>query len=171
MKPTAAVKPYIVSREFDAPRGLLWDANTTTEHMEKWLGPEGTTGFTKSMDFRVGGVYHYAQRSHDGTLNTWGRMTYVSIEPKHRMVVLNSFSDEHGGITTHPMAPTWPKVMHWDMRFEELGENRSRLTITWLPVEGSSEEELAMFDGARDGMDQGWKGTLDKLEAYLKRAQ
>ena len=171
MKPTTATTPHIVSREFDAPRDLLWDTNTSTDHMEKWLGGEGTTGFTKSMDFRVGGVYHYAQRSHDGTLSMWGTMTYLRIEPKHYMELLNSFSDEQGNIIAHPMAPAWPKVMHWDMRFEDLGSNRSRLTITWVPVEGSSEEEIAMFDGARAGMDFGWKATFDKLEAYLKIAQ
>jgi uncharacterized protein YndB with AHSA1/START domain len=53
------------------------------------------------------------------------------------------------------------------MDFEDLGNQRTKLTVTWLPVEGSSAEELAMFDGARAGMDGGWKGTMDKLEAYL----
>jgi len=165
--PTTAVEPYVTSREFNAPRDLVWDANTSAAHMEKWLGSKGTTGHAQSMDFREGGSYHYAQRSPDGTLSMWGRMTYLRIEPKHHMKVLNNFSDEKGNITSHPMAPTWPKLMHWDMRFEELGENRSRLTITWLPMEGSSAEELAMFDSARSGMDQGWKHTFDKLDAYL----
>ncbi|MGV9011437.1 MAG: SRPBCC family protein [Flavobacteriales bacterium] len=167
MKPTNEVKPYVVSREFNAPRDLVWEANTSAAHMEKWLGSEETVGHTQSMDFREGGSYHYAQRSPNGTLSMWGRMTYLRIEPKHHMEVLNNFSDEKGNITSHPMAPTWPKLMHWDMRFEELGQARSRLTITWLPVEGSSAEELAMFDTARSGMDQGWKNTFDKLETYL----
>ena len=171
IKPTNAVNPYIIRRELNAPRDLVWDANTSAAHMEKWLGSEGTVGHTESMDFREGGSYHYAQRSADGTLSMWGRMTYLSIEPKHHLEVLNNFSDEEGNITAHPMAPTWPKVMHWDMRFEELGESRSRLSITWLPVEGSTAEELAMFDSARSGMDQGWKNTFEKLDAYLKIAK
>ena len=33
--------------------------------------------------------------------------------------------------------------------FEDLGNDRTKLSVTWLPVEGSSAEELAMFDSAR----------------------
>lgn len=167
MNPTTAVKPHIVSREFDAPRDLVWKVNTEAEHMAKWFAPEGMNGFVKSMDFRVGGVFHYAQRTPDGSMTMWGKATYKEISPKDRLVILQSFSDENGGIGTHPMAPTWPKVMHSTFTFEDLGNNRTRLTVTWLPAEGSSAEELAMFDGARAGMDAGWKGTFDKLEAYI----
>jgi len=162
-----AVKPYIVSREFAAPRELVWNVNTQAEHLEKWLGPEGVTGFTKSMDFRVGGKYHYAQRTADGSFNAWGIMTYLEISPMDRIVSIQSFSDENGDITIHPLAPTWPKLMHWVMDFEDLGNSRTKLSVTWLPVDGSSAEELALFDGAREGMNGGWKGTFDKLENYL----
>lgn len=167
MKPTTAVKPYIVSREFNAPRELVWKVNTQAEHLEKWLGPEGVTGFTKRMDFRVGGKYHYAQRTADGSFNAWGIVTYLEISPVDRIVSIQSFSDEDGGISTHPMAPTWPRVIHWVMDFEDLGDGRTKLNVTWLPLEGSSAEELTTFDGARAGMDGGWKGTMDKLEAYI----
>ena len=171
MKPTTAVEPYMATREFNAPRDLVWDANTSAAHMEKWLGSGGTTGHTQSMDFREGGSYHYAQRSTDGTLSNWGKMTYLRIEPKHHLEVIDSFSDAQGNITAHPLAPAWPKVMHWDMRFEDLGNGRTRLTIIWLPVADSSAEELATFDSARGNMDQGWKQTFDKLDAYLINAQ
>lgn len=169
MKPTTKVKSYVATREFNAPRDLVWDANTSAAHMEKWLGSPGTTGHTQSIDFREGGIYHYAQRGPDGKLTMWGKMTYLRIEPRHHLEVLNSFSDQQGNIAAHPMAPSWPKVMHWDLRFEELGKQRSRLIITWLPVESSSTEELAMFDTARGNMDQGWKNTFDKLDTYLTK--
>ena len=165
--PTTAVKPHIVSREFDAPRDLVWKVNTDAEHMAKWFAPEGMTGIVKQMDFRVGGVFHYAQRSADGNLTMWGKAVYQEISPKDRLVILQSFSDEDGGIGTHPMAPTWPKVMHSTFTFTDLGNGRTRLTVEWAPVEGSTAEELALFDSMRAGMDQGWKGTFDKLDAYL----
>jgi hypothetical protein len=40
------------------------------------------------------------------------------------------------------------------------------MEITWLPYEATAEEE-AVFDGARDGMTQGWTGTLDTLTEYI----
>lgn len=168
MNPTTAVKPYVVSREFDAPRDLLWKVNTDPEHMARWFAPEGLTGMVKSMDFRVGGVFHYAQLTPDGKPASWGRGVYKEISPKDRLVVLQSFSDENGGIAAHPMAPTWPKVMHSTFTFTDLGNGRSKLTVEWLPGDESSAEEMAMFDGARAGMDGGWKGTFDQLALYLK---
>jgi uncharacterized protein YndB with AHSA1/START domain len=166
-QPAKGIKPHIVSREFNAPRDLVWNVNTQADHLEKWLGPEGVTGITKSMDFRVGGVYHYAQRSLDGSMTMWGKMTYLEIDPIDRIVSVQSFSDENGGIGTHPLVPNWPKVMHWVMDFEDLGNDRTRLTVTWRPVEDASADELATFESMRSGMDQGWKGTFEKLEKYL----
>lgn len=166
-RPSTSVRPHVVSREFNAPRDLVWEVNTTPEHMSKWFSPEGMSGFVKTMDFRVGGMFHYRQRSQDGSMTLWGKAIYQEISPKDRVVILQSFSDEAGGITSHPLAPDWPKVMHSTFTFEDLGNGRSRLTVEWAPVEGSAEQELALFDGMRDGMDQGWKGTFDKLEAYL----
>jgi uncharacterized protein YndB with AHSA1/START domain len=171
MEPSTSVIPHVVSREFNASRDLLWKVNTDPKHMANWFAPEGMAGFVKSMDFRVGGVFHYGNRSADGQMTIWGKATYQEIDPKDRIVITQSFSDENGGISTHPMAPTWPKVMHSTFTFEDLGNDRSRLTVTWLPVEGSSGGELTTFDSFRAGMDQGWKGTFDKLEAYLKTAK
>lgn len=168
VKPLSTARPYVVSREFDAPRDLVWKVNTEPQHVARWFAPEGLEGFVKTMDFRVGGTFHYAQRSADGSVVLWGRATYAEIDPMDRLVILQSFSDENGGIGAHPMAPAWPKVMHSTFTFEDLGNNRTRLSVTWIPAEGSSAEEVAMFDGARGGMDGGWKGTFDKLDGYLK---
>src|SRR5690349_17255910 len=110
--PTTAVKPHILSREFDAPRDLVWKVNTDPEHMAKWFSPEGMKGFVKTMEFRVGGVFHYAQRTTDGSMTMWGKAIYKEISPKDRIVILQSFSDENGDLGTHPMVPEWPKVMH-----------------------------------------------------------
>lgn len=171
MEPTTTTTPHIVSREFDAPRELVWQVSTDPVHMIKWFAPHGMNGFYKNMDFRVGGVFHYGQRSDDGNLTIWGRVSYLEITPMDRMVFLQSFSDENGGLGSHPMAPGWPKTMFCVNTFEDLGDERTRMTINWTPVEGSTAEEIAMFDGLRAGMDQGWKGTLDKLDAYLKTMQ
>jgi uncharacterized protein YndB with AHSA1/START domain len=171
VKPTTATKPHIVTREFDAPRDLVWKVCTEADHLAKWFAPEGRTGFVKSMDFRPGGVLHYGQHENDGSVTIWGKATYLEISPKDRIVFHQSFSDEQGGISSHPMAPGWPTVMYCAYNFEALGDRRTRMTIEWTPADDSSEASIAMFDGARSGMDQGWKGTLDKLETYLKTAK
>ncbi len=41
---------FIISREFDAPRDVLWKAWTDPEEMKQWLGPAMTQGWTGSLD-------------------------------------------------------------------------------------------------------------------------
>ena len=161
--------PHIVTRLFNAPRELVWKANTEPDRMSKWFAPAGADAGVKQMELRVGGVCHYYQRAADGSNEVWGLMTFVEVDPLERLVYRQSFSDAEGNITAHPMAPTWPRKMNSKVTFEDLGNNTTRMTVEWTPFE-ASEEEVAMFESARAGMDQGWKGTLDKLEEYLEAA-
>ena len=172
---TTATQPtigasHIVSRVFNAPRELVWKANTEGERMGQWLAPKGFTALVKSMDFRIGGVYHYAQISADKSTYMWGKITYKEIHPIEKLVFIQSFSDENGGIGTHPMAPLWPKEMLSTTTFEDLGGNRTRMSVEWAPYNASPEEQ-AFFDGARDGITGGWNGSFDHLADYLKTAQ
>ena len=98
---------FVISRVFDAPRDLVWKALTEPERMKQWWGPKGFTVTASNMDFRVGGTYHYGMKSPTGE-PMWGKFRYLEVVPPQRMVMINSFSDEAGGITRHPMAPTWP---------------------------------------------------------------
>jgi uncharacterized protein YndB with AHSA1/START domain len=158
---------FIISRVLAAPRELVWAAFTDPARMKEWWGPKGFTVIASKMDFRPGGFYHYGMRAPDGS-TMWGKFTYREIEPPSRMVLVDVFSDEAGGITRHPMSPTWPREMLSTFRFEEEG-TKTRLTITWAPVNASAEE-IATFESARDSMRQGWTGTLEQLEAYLAKA-
>jgi uncharacterized protein YndB with AHSA1/START domain len=116
------------------------------------------------MDFRPGGTYHYGLRAPDGG-TMWGRFVYREIEEPSRIVFINSFSDEKGGVTRHPMSPAWPlELLSTFTLTEEAGG--TTLTIRWQPL-NPSEEERAAFVSAMDGMTAGWTGTLDQLASYL----
>jgi uncharacterized protein YndB with AHSA1/START domain len=51
-----------------------------------------------NMDLRVGGTYHYGMRAPDRNV-MWGKFAYREVTPPRRLVFINSFSDEKGGIT------------------------------------------------------------------------
>ena len=85
------------------------------------------------------------------------------------MVFISSFSDEAGGTTRHPMAPTWPLEMLSTFTFEEQPGGKTKVTIRWSP-HNATEEERKTFDAGHDSMRQGWSGTLEQLEAYLAKA-
>ena len=98
---------FVISRVFDAPRDLVWKTFTDPEHMRHWWGPKGFSVIASKMDLRPGGGYHYGLKAPDGAA-MWGKMVYREIVAPERIVFINSFSDEAGGTTRHPMAPTWP---------------------------------------------------------------
>jgi uncharacterized protein YndB with AHSA1/START domain len=136
--------------------------------MKEWWGPKGFTVIASKMDLRPGGTYHYGMRAPNGAA-MWGKFVYREIVPPERMVLINSFSDEAGGITRHPMAPTWPLQMLSTFTFEEEAGGKTRLTIRWSPYDASEEEQKA-FDSSHDSMRQGWGGTMEQLESYLAKA-
>jgi uncharacterized protein YndB with AHSA1/START domain len=155
---------FVISRVFDAPRSLMWKALSEPERMKKWWGPKGFTVRAAHMDFRPGGSYHYCMRSPDGH-DMWGKFVYREIDAPERIVFINAFSDEQGGLTRHPMSPTWPMEMLSTFTFAETG-GQTTFTIRWFPYK-ATEEERKTFEDGRAGMRQGWTGTLDQLEAYL----
>ena len=160
------MKPFEISRVFDAPRERVWQAWTEPEHMKKWWGPKGFTVTHLKMDLRPGGMTHYCLRGPDGG-EMWGRAVYREVRKPERLVWVNSFSDPKGGLTRHPGHESWPLEMLTTATLEAQGQ-RTRLTIQWLPLEGSSDVERKTFDEGRKSMNQGWSGTFEQLEGFLR---
>jgi uncharacterized protein YndB with AHSA1/START domain len=161
------IREFLISRTFDAPREKVWKAFAEFERMKQWFSPKGFAVKTAKMDFRPGGTYHYCLRSADGT-EMWGRAVYREITAPERLVWVNSFSDKHGGLGRHPMAPTWPLEMLTTVNLAEQG-GKTTVTVRWQPL-NPSEEERATFDAGHGSMKQGWTGTFDQLEEYLAKA-
>ena len=164
---SSAPLPFIISRTFDAPRELMWKAWSERARLMEWFGPKGFAMPAAKMDFRPGGSFHYCVASPDGH-EMWGKFVYREIAAPEKIVLVNSFSDEAGGITRHPMAPTWPLEMFSVFTFEEEPGGKTKLTIRWSP-HNATEEEQKTFDSSHDGMRQGWGGTLEQLTAYLAK--
>jgi len=160
-----ATGDFVLSRTFDAPRDVVWKVFTDPEHMKNWWGPKGFTVIQQKMDFRPGGIYHYGMKAPNGA-PMWGKFVYREIVPPEKLVLINSFSDEAGGITRHPMSPTWPLEMLSVFTFEDVPGGKTRFTVRWSAHE-ASEEERKTFDTSHDSMRQGWGGTMDQLAAYL----
>jgi len=164
---TSTQRPFIISRTFAAPRELMWKAWSERRRLMEWFGPQGFKMPAGKMDFRPGGSFHYCMESPDGN-EMWGKFVYREIIAPEKIVLVNSFSDEAGGITRHPMSATWPLEMLSTFTLTE--ENgRTTATVHWVPF-NATEEERKTFDAAHDGMKQGWTGTFDQLVAYLAKA-
>ncbi|HLP76987.1 MAG TPA: SRPBCC domain-containing protein [Candidatus Paceibacterota bacterium] len=162
------VKQFVISRTFDAPRERVWNAWTRREQLMRWFGPKGFKMPAAKMDFRPGGSFHYCLEAPDGN-ETWGKFVYREITVPERIVLVNSFSDEDGGVTRHPFAPSWPLEMLSTTTFDE-DAGKTTLTLEWMPL-NPTEGEQRTFDASHDGMKQGWKGTFEQLAEHLEKVQ
>jgi hypothetical protein len=100
----------------------------------------------------------------------WGLQQFLEIVPERKIVHLQSFSTPEGGLSRHPMAPTWPAYMHVTATWKDGINGGTIQTISWQPHE-SDDAGIATFDGAREGMNAGFSGTFAKLDTYLLRLQ
>jgi uncharacterized protein YndB with AHSA1/START domain len=159
---------FTLTREFDAPRDLVFEVWTNPKHFSKWFSPKGFTPKFISQDIRVGGITHYCMTSPDGT-EVWGKTIYQEITKPTKLVYLQQFSNPEGGMGRHPMSPTWPPQMLTTIEFEAVG-NKTKIVLTWKPVD-ASKEEMDTFIAAKPGMSQGWGGTFENLDAYLEEVR
>lgn len=163
-----AAKPFVISREFDAPRKLVWKAWTEPERLQQWFGPKGFVGRTLKLDLRPGGILHSYLRSPDG-MEMWGRWIFREVTVPERLVWIHSFSNRDGGIARHPLSPTWPLELLTETTFVERG-GKTIVTLKWTP-HNATEEEIKTFNAAHEGMTHGWGGTFEQLAGYLKQLQ
>ena len=75
----------VITREFDAPIGLVFDVSTKPEHVRKTLGPFDEEVTECSIDLRAGGNYHVVFVTGDGTECSF-RGTFLEVQPPVRIV-------------------------------------------------------------------------------------
>jgi uncharacterized protein YndB with AHSA1/START domain len=121
------------------------------------------------MDLRPGGTYLYGMKAPDGS-TMWGKFIYREIVPQQRLVFVNSFSDEEGGTTRHPLNKAWPLQLLSVLTFEDQPGGKTKFTVSWAPL-NATEDERKTFDAGHDSMRGGWSGTMEQLAAYLAKAR
>ena len=90
---TPGDREIAMTRVFDAPRRLVFEAMTKPELVKRWLsGPPGWTMTVCTIDLRVGGHYRYEWRKDDGTTMCMGG-TYREIVAPERVVQTEEFDE------------------------------------------------------------------------------
>jgi uncharacterized protein YndB with AHSA1/START domain len=83
-----------LTREFDAPRDLVWEAWTTPALVQRWLlGPDGWTFPICEMDLRVGGAYRWVWRKEKNGAEMSMGGVFREIVPPERLVSTERFDD------------------------------------------------------------------------------
>ncbi|MDG0809086.1 SRPBCC family protein [Cohnella rhizosphaerae] len=163
-----ADQEVLLTREFNAPRELVFKVWTEAEHFGKWWGPKGFTLEVSKMDARPGGMFLGCQKSPDG-MSMWGKFVYREVIKPEKLVFVQSFSDEQGNTIRAPFNPNWPLEIINILTFEE-ADGKTTVTFSGGPI-NASEEEMAAFNAMKPMVKQGFAGTFEQLDQYLASQQ
>ncbi len=139
----------VMTREFDAPRELVFEAHTKCEHLTNWWGPRKYTLEVCELDFRPGGKYRFVHRGPEGVDEHGFRGEFREIVPPEKIV----WTFEWEGMPGHVSVDT--------VTLEDLG-GRTRLTAHSLF--DSKEDRDGML---QSGMEEGAGETYDRLAEYV----
>lgn len=142
----------LITREFAAPRSLVWHAWTEPTHFARWFGPRSFTIPRIELDVRPGGAIRCDMRAPDGKIfKNLGAFTEV-VEPEKLGCTLRY--EEKGAVVFENLQT---------VTFAERGGNTLlTLEVRVLRQGADAAKYLA-------GMEEGWNQTLDKLAELVTR--
>lgn len=140
-------REVVMTRVFDAPRRLVFDAMTKPELFKRWFGPRGWSLVVCEMDLKVGGAWRWVLRGPDGK-DMGMRGVYKEIVPPERIVSTESFDD-------------WPGE---SINTLVLTEQDGKTTFTITVLYASQEIRDAVV---KSGMEHGAAECYDKLAEML----
>jgi uncharacterized protein YndB with AHSA1/START domain len=158
----------VLTRTFDAPRALVWKLWTESAHLEQWWGPAGFGMKTASLDFRVGGRFHYGMTPPGSSQVMWGLFLYDEIHPEERLVFRSGFADALGAFIRNPFNDRWPLEIRNELTLVE-DNGKTVMTLRGVPHQATPEEER-LFAENRSNVNQGFAGTFAQLASYLDDA-
>lgn len=151
---TPSDREIVVTRAFDAPRTLVFDAFTVPELLQQWFhGPEGWTLTGCDVDLRVGGAYRYVWDGPEGVVMGISGV-FTEVDPPARYAATELFDEAW-----------YPGEA---LSTVELTEHDG-LTLMTMTIRYESREarDIALSSGMEAGMAVGF----DRLAAFLAVAR
>ncbi len=145
-------REIVVTRVFDAPRELVWDAWTDPKKVVKWWGPHGFTTVIEEMDVRPGGVWKHVMHGPDGAEYS-NKSVFIEVVKPERIVY--SHSGGKKGDEGVSFEATWT--------FREVEKGKTELTMRLVCP--TSTERIKKY-----GAEEGGRQTLERLAGELAKA-
>jgi uncharacterized protein YndB with AHSA1/START domain len=129
----------VITRKFDAPMALVFEVLTKPEHVSRWGATPPDRMLECEIDLRVGGSYHSAFVTDDGSVCRFSG-TYLEVEPPRRTVETWRFEG--------------PPVMEL-VETMELDEKEGVTTLSWTLVfeDRAARDLMTRFEGQQDSLD------------------
>lgn len=149
---TPSDREIVMTRVFDAPRELVFEAVTKPEHLKEWWGPRGFTLPVCEIDFRPGGAYRFVSADAEGNEYAF-RGEYREIVPPERVVWTFEFEGMPGMVSVDTLT---------------IVEEDGSTTLTSTSVFDSIEQRDGML---QSGMETGAAESYDRLAELLEKMQ
>jgi uncharacterized protein YndB with AHSA1/START domain len=149
-----SAREIVVSRVFNAPRELVWEAWTNPKHVVNWWGPRGFTTTIEEMDVRPGGVWKHIMHGPDGA-NYPNKSIFKEVVRPERIVYSHGGGREGG--------PGASFVATWT--FEALAADKTRVTMRSVFPSAANRDFVVKEFGAIEGGRQ----TLERLAEHLPK--
>jgi uncharacterized protein YndB with AHSA1/START domain len=143
-----------ITRDFDAPRHLVYKAWTTTELVKRWWHAKRGEVTVAEIDLRVGGKWRYVAVTPDGT-EVGFHGEYREIVPNERLVTTEIYEGLPEGVSEEDDAT---------LNTATFEENEGRTTLTILVQAKNKTSRDAIIDS---GMEAGLQDALDLAEEVV----
>jgi uncharacterized protein YndB with AHSA1/START domain len=147
---TPSDREIVMTRTFDAPRELVFEAHSSCEHMSNWWGPRKYEIASCEIDFRPGGSWRIVHKSADGDEHGFHGEFREIVRPE-RIV----WTFEWEGLPGHVSVETLT-----------LEENGGKTTVTARSVYDTVEDRDGML---QSGAEVGASESYDRLDEYLEK--
>ena len=141
----------VVTREFDAPRDLVFKAHTDPNLFVQWLGPRGYEMTLETFEPISGGKYRYVHKDGDG--NEYGFHGSFHEMTMERMVQTFEFEGYPGHVSLDSMT------------LEELPNNRTKITVHSV-FQSVADRDGIIQSGMESGINEGYE-RLDEMFATM----
>jgi uncharacterized protein YndB with AHSA1/START domain len=138
-----------LSRLFDAPRQLVFEAHSKPEHIKRWWGQRGSTMISCEMDFRPGGAWRFVSREKDGQEYAFRGEFREIVEPE---LIVQTFEFE-------------PMAGHTSVDHMTLTEQDGKTLVTVRTTFDSKEDLEGML---QSGMESGMAESYERLDELLQ---
>ena len=144
-------KPMVIVREFNAPRERLFRAWVEPDLLCQWWGPHQFTNPVCRVDPRPGGAFHIVMRGPDGMEYPYGGIL-DDYDPPRRLVLAGKIDDGRSEGVFEQLTT---------VNFLDEG-GQTRLVVETSAIKAAPEARPML-----EGMSEGWKQSLERLESLL----
>src|SRR5262245_52411335 len=140
-------RELVISRVFNAPIELVWEAWTNADHIKNWWGPNGFTNTITKMDMKPGGEWDLVMHGPDGT--DYKNKSVFKEVVKYRKIVYE-----------HITGPKFVATIEFERQHD-------KTFLKWHMLFQTEEEFVRTVKTFK--ANEGLKQNVEKLEGYLKR--